>query len=72
MTWYNSFYITLEDFNCCNATLIDGDIACVQGKGPICSLDALSLNEIQYIEGLKSNLININQIWDKFFGVMFT
>ena len=72
MTGNRSFFTNFTEFDGGNVIFGDGNVASVKGKDTICAPGILNLEEVLYVEGLKANLISINQICDKKFNVQFS
>ena len=65
MTREKSFFTSFENFDGGVVTFRDGNLAKVKGKGSIVILGCPKLDEVLYIEGLKTNLLSISQMCDK-------
>ena len=69
MTGNKLCFTSFTEFEKGNVIFDDSNFAYVKGKGTICALEILSLEEVLYVEGLKANLISISQICEKEFNV---
>ena len=65
MTGNRSFFTNFTEFDGGKVTFGDGHVASAKGKDTICAPRIPNLEEVLYVEGLKTNLISISQICDK-------
>ena len=71
MTRHITYFTSLEDYNGVIITFGDESLACVKDKGSIAIHGCLKLDGVLYVEGLKSNLLSISQMYDKDHRVNF-
>ncbi|XP_022862783.1 uncharacterized protein LOC111382965 [Olea europaea var. sylvestris] len=60
----NALFSTLDDCNSGVVTFGDGGTTPIRGKGTISISGLPTISNVLYVEGLKSNLLSINQICD--------
>ena len=71
MTCDTSLFIKMEKFKGGLVTFGDGNKGKIKGKGIVSIQGFPYLNDVLYVEGLKANLLIINQFCDKFQEVNF-
>ena len=71
MTSDKSLFNSLEDFNGGNVTFGNDSVSRVRGRGSISIPSCPKLEGILYVDGLKANLLSINQICANDFRVNF-
>ena len=71
MTGDKSSFTFLENYNGGIVTFRDGSLTRVKGKDSIVILGCSILNEVLYVEGLKTNLLRISHMCDKNHRVNF-
>ncbi|KAJ9702803.1 hypothetical protein PVL29_004509 [Vitis rotundifolia] len=72
MTGNKSLFTSFTEFDGGNVTFGDGNMARVKGKGTIYAPNIPNLEEVLYVEGLRSNLISISQMCENEFNVQFS
>jgi len=65
--WFNSFIKKEGGL----ATFENNDKGQIKAKGIRAKKDSVKIDDVQYIEGLKLNLLSIHQLYDSGFEVIF-
>ena len=68
MTGDKTYLTSLENYNGDIVTFEDGSLARLKGKGSITILGCPKLDEVLYVEGLKTNLLSIVKCVTKTIG----
>jgi len=71
MTGDRNCFLTFEKKDGGRITFANNDKGKIRGKGTIDKLNSAKIENVQYVEGLKHNLLSISQLCDSGFEVVF-